>query len=75
MNEGQTRECPQRFHAAGTRSVFADEKLENELRAELHRSWIACAGHRPKGRGNDAKVQGGEICVIEYVENFPSQLK
>ena len=53
-----------------------ERSLEDKLRSQLHRARIArvidLTIHRA---GNVRAREGGEICVVKDIENFPPQLK
>lgn len=51
-------------------------QLENELRPELHCPWITHPSHRPESRrSGEGKRQGGEVCVVENIEHFATELQ
>lgn len=49
--------------------------LEDKLHTQLHVSRITYPGHGSESRrSGEGERHGGEVCVVEYVENFPPQL-
>jgi hypothetical protein len=58
--------------AAGIRYQPILLDLEDELSRELHCPWIAYPSHSPEsGRRGEGKRQGGEVCMVEDIENLP----
>src|SRR6266496_4913063 len=49
--------------------------LEDKLHAKLHVPRITYPGHGSESRrSGESKRQGSEVCMVEYIENFPPQL-
>jgi hypothetical protein len=61
--------------ATGILSSILAKSLEDKLRAQLHRSRIAHASYSSVTGERDVKSQGGEVCMVKNIKDFPPQLK